>query len=658
MASKKIDFAAINRAALGQFESLLGEWLPDGETSGSEYRAINPTRGDSKKGSFSINIRKGVWQDFATDDAGSDPISLFAYLFHNNDQGAAAKELAAELGVDLPNTTRKTGADSSRTHRQPRQGDKPAEGAQSHSKKSTSDSKPGNDSPWHPIIPVPADAPERHKAHSVRGLPDTVWTYHGLDGAVLGHVYRFKSSDGGKEVLPLTWCQHEKSGKTEWRWMQWAVPRPLYGLDRLTIADIDAPEHHATVLLVGLLKTERSTWWMQWKELSQFILPYNGRFFNSDRDKGWKRFNAIYDNSATRANRILAAGMMSGASSPSRPWFKLSLHDKDLMRFHPVKDWLATVTDLIAQALVNSNTYRVLPMLYGEMGVFGTASALIADDYKNVIHLHPFTVGEYCIETDWKGDVVTIYREFDKTVGAIVSEFGYDNCSKTLQNQFDRGQLDIWYTVRHAVEPRSDRDPNMIDAKNMAWRSVYWEMSKADGHLLRESGYKSFPCVCPRWQVMGGDIYGNSPGMETLGDVKQLQAQQFRKSQAIDYQANPPLQVPSDMKNRELEIFPGGISYYDTVLTGAIHAHDCFTVIRYGEMMIYTEDGVQHVKAGDMVPSKAGIKRAGFAIQDTYLTGFMANPTNETDLDKIWDFYTVPNESLMDASITEMLEDK
>ncbi|WKJ88767.1 portal protein [Methylomonas montana] len=314
---------------------------------------------------------------------------------------------------------------------------------------------------------------------------------------------------------------------------------------------------------IGLLKTERSTWWMQWKDLSQFILPYNGRFFNSDRDRGWKRFNSIYDNSATRANRILAAGMMSGASSPSRPWFKLSLHDKDLMRFHPVKDWLATVTDLIAQALVNSNTYRVLPMLYGEMGVFGTASALIADDYKNVIHLHPFTVGEYCIETDWKGDVVTIYREFDKTVGAIVSEFGYSNCSKTLQNQFDRGQLDIWYTVRHAVEPRSDRDHTKIDGKNMAWRSVYWEMSNADGHMLRESGYKSFPCVCPRWQVMGGDIYGNSPGMETLGDVKQLQAQQFRKSQAIDYQANPPLQVPSDMKNREMEIFPGGISYYD-----------------------------------------------------------------------------------------------
>jgi hypothetical protein len=311
------------------------------------------------------------------------------------------------------------------------------------------------------------------------------------------------------------------------------------------------------------LKSERSSWFGQWQDLSNFILPYNGRFFLSDRDKGFKRFNSIYDNSATRASRILMAGMMSGASSPSRPWFKLSLHDKDLMRFHPVKEWLSDVTGLIANVLVQSNAYRVLPMLYGEMGVFGTAAAIMADDYKNVIHLHPFTIGEYCIETNWRGEVVTLYREFDKTVGAIVSEFGYQNCSHTIQGQYDKGELGGWFTLRHAIEPRTDRDHTKIDAINMPWRSTYWEVSSSNGQLLRESGYKSFPGVCPRWQVMGGDIYGNSPGMETLGDVKQLQMQQFRKSQAIDYQANPPLQVPSTFKNRELEIFPGGISFYE-----------------------------------------------------------------------------------------------
>lgn len=93
-----------------------------------------------------------------------------------------------------------------------------------------------------------------------------------------------------------------------------------------------------------------------------------------------------------------------------------------------------------------------------------------------------------------------------------------------------------------------------------------------------------------------------------------------------------------------------------TVLTGAVHSKDCFTVIRYGDLIIYTEDGMKQVKAGDMIPSKAGIKRAGLAITDTYITGFMANPTNETDLDKLWEFYTIPNNSLLSADSKALLE--
>jgi hypothetical protein len=84
-----------------------------------------------------------------------------------------------------------------------------------------------------------------------------------------------------------------------------------------------------------------------------------------------------------------------------------------------------------------------------------------------------------------------------------------------------------------------------------------------------------------------------------------------------------------------------------TVLTGAVHAHDCFSVIRFGELMIYTEAGMAKVGTGDLLPSKAGIKRAGYAITDTLITGFMANPSNETDPDKLWIFYTVPNEALI-----------
>src|SRR5690606_5065620 len=70
------------------------------------------------------------------------------------------------------------------------------------------------------------------RAHRFRGIPQRRWEYRDRAGRLLGFVCRFETSDGGKEILPLVWARNEASGKCEWRWQQWAEPRPLYGLDR------------------------------------------------------------------------------------------------------------------------------------------------------------------------------------------------------------------------------------------------------------------------------------------------------------------------------------------------------------------------------------------------------------------------------------------
>jgi hypothetical protein len=283
-----------------------------------------------------------------------------------------------------------------------------------------------------------------------------------------------------------------------------------------------------------------------------------------DRDRGQRRHNAIYDNTGTRALRVLAAGMMSGMTSPARPWFRLTTADPDLANYGPVKLWLSDVTRLMLMIFSKSNTYRSLHSIYEELGTFGTSSAIILPDYQNVVHHYPVTTGEFCIATNYQGQVNTLYREFQKTVHEIVAEFGLENCSNTVKKLYSRGQLDSWVTIIHAIEPRTDRDPTKRDAKNMEWKSIYFEIGAEQGKYLRESGFKEFPAVVPRWATAGGDIYGNSPGMEALGDIKQLQHEQLRKAQGIDYKTKPPLQAPTSMKNRDVEMLPGGITYVDS----------------------------------------------------------------------------------------------
>jgi hypothetical protein len=95
----RIAFAYVAAAALGQAETIVRRWLPDGRREGNEWVARNPTRNDRRPGSFKVNLQRGNWSDFATDAVGGDLISLAAYLYGLR-QGEAAKRVAEMLGID------------------------------------------------------------------------------------------------------------------------------------------------------------------------------------------------------------------------------------------------------------------------------------------------------------------------------------------------------------------------------------------------------------------------------------------------------------------------------------------------------------------------------------------------------------------------------
>lgn len=187
-------------AALAAAERVLLHWLPDGARKGAEYVARNPRRSDSRRGSFSVNMAKGAWSDFATGDKGGDLVALIAYLDGVN-QGDAAQRLAAFLGIDAkapPATDARGGATT-----------KPAGVL---------------------VSPIPDDAPRAPQAHVRHGKPSKVWTYRDAAGRALFQVARFDTADG-KQVLPLSLWRED--GALRWRWQGVAQPRPLYGLDRL-----------------------------------------------------------------------------------------------------------------------------------------------------------------------------------------------------------------------------------------------------------------------------------------------------------------------------------------------------------------------------------------------------------------------------------------
>lgn len=85
---------------------------------------------------------------------------------------------------------------------------------------------------------------------------------------------------------------------------------------------------------------------------------------------------------------------------------------------------------------------------------------------------------------------------------------------------------------------------------------------------------------------------------------------------------------------RELSI-PAGVT-----LTGAIHKTEHFCILTKGKVSVGGMEQISVLEAPAIVRSLPGVKRAIYAHQDSIWVNVHHNPTNETDLEKIWDIYT------------------
>lgn len=217
----RINFKALNDALLGKALSLLQAWLPGGEKRGLEYVVLSPWRSE-KTASLCVRLsgeRAGAWGDFGGDRTGADLIELYAQL-HNLSNGAAAVELAREHGLEDVAGVVRSGAQAPA----PRPASPPPPPP-------PPPAKPDRGPPegWRTQWPVPDFAPAPTFKHYHRQADDITHTArYAVDGHVMGYVVRFRTSDGGKETLPYTWCVSEVNGGARWQWRQWDEPRPLY----------------------------------------------------------------------------------------------------------------------------------------------------------------------------------------------------------------------------------------------------------------------------------------------------------------------------------------------------------------------------------------------------------------------------------------------
>lgn len=301
-----------------------------------------------------------------------------------------------------------------------------------------------------------------------------------------------------------------------------------------------------------------NAWKGHFEEVRDWIMPTKGRFTISEDRTDSTVNKKIINQSAYFAMRTLQSGLMSGMTSPSRAWFMLEVDGFEETDDAAVKAYLYEARRRMMTVLRNSNIYDLLYSCYGDLALFGTFCGLIVPDFDDVLHGHSFPMGSYRIGTNDKGVVDTMHRDFQMTVGQLVQKFGERKVSRTVLNLFNRNHLNKKITVRHAVEPRKNRNPSSPFAKDRPFASYYWE--DGEDTLLAESGFDFNPILAPRWERKEYDPYSaSSPGMIALGDARQLQVQEIAKAEAIQLSSKPEMVAAAGFKRAKMKGIPGSV---------------------------------------------------------------------------------------------------
>ena len=319
-------------------------------------------------------------------------------------------------------------------------------------------------------------------------------------------------------------------------------------------------------LIVEQLESDREPWISLFEDLQEFLLPDRGLFTTAGQkpNSGDKHGAGIYDGTATRSLRVLAAGMQSGLTSPMREWFRLGFDDHDLEQYGPVKMWLDQVERILYRVLASSNFYQETHSVYIEQGGFGTSCLLVDNHPTKTVRFRNLTIGTYAIGADDLGVINTLSRRMFMTAQQMALRFGAEKLSNHASGMLDKKSRER-IEVLHLVQPRNGWDDRKHDKANMPYESVYWEVnvSAHEHQPLRVDGYREFPFLVPRWRIVGDEVWGRSPGMEALSDIEMLQEMDKTSLMAIHKSVDPPTMGPSELMD-DLDTSPGAQNTYDS----------------------------------------------------------------------------------------------
>lgn len=311
------------------------------------------------------------------------------------------------------------------------------------------------------------------------------------------------------------------------------------------------------------MRSDRFNWNNLFQEVKEYVRPDAGDF-TTHVLPGSRRTDRIFDGTAIYSASMLANGLQTFLCNPRDRWFNFSLHPQfeKLMDDDDVLTYLEQVTDIVyfMYALDQSNHKQSVHECFMDQATFGTGG--IYQDFdigRRVLSFQSLSLSNFFIDENNAGLVDTLYREMRLTARQVEQEFGKLTPPKIMKMLTSKTDSSKILNIVQAIYPRTDYDPLKVDSQNKPVASVWVCVETAE--FIKEGGYDEMPGHVPRWAKTPGEIYGRSPAMLCLPDIKMLNSMQKTLIKMAEKQCDPPWIFESEGFLSPINSSPNAIMY-------------------------------------------------------------------------------------------------
>lgn len=279
----------------------------------------------------------------------------------------------------------------------------------------------------------------------------------------------------------------------------------------------------------------------------------------------------LFDTTGMDAFKTLCNGISGYLISPSIAWFHFTTRGES---FEPsdkipgANKFLDDSVQIIRQVFSNTNFYPSTKLAVQDVVAQGTSAEFVVDELdNNRMNYDTIDPQEFYIAEDENRRVNTFFRLYSISANQAKKKWG-DETPKKVQQLIEKGSGHQQCDFLHAIYPRDEaisKKGQPLFSTEKPFASIHY--SYTDDEIFIESGYDEFPVAVHRWELNGTSPYGNSPVIELLPVLKEINELHKQYAVAVQKYVNPPIFAPEILKGR-LNLNPGGVNYLNTAQMG------------------------------------------------------------------------------------------